>query len=50
MMSLNESNVKDYFNELVDPDRYEFGDGGGTESLLDDSVPAPWEKEEKNEL
>jgi len=50
MMSLNESNVKDYFNELVDPDRYEFGDGGGIESLLDDNVPAPWEKEEKNEL
>ncbi len=50
MMSLNESNVKDYFNELVDPDRYEFGDGGGIERLLDDSVPAPWEKEEKNEL
>lgn len=50
MMSLNESNVKDYFNELVDPDRYEFGDGGGIETLLDDNVPAPWEKEEKNEL
>ena len=29
---------------------YEFGDGGGVESLMDDKVPAPWEKEEKDEL
>ena len=50
MMSLNEGFVKDYFNELTAPDRYEFGDGGGVESLMDDKVPAPWEKEEKDEL
>ena len=50
MMSINEGYVKDYFNELTAPDRYEFGDGGGAESLMGDDVPAPWEKEEKNEL
>jgi predicted nucleotidyltransferase len=50
MYSLTETYVKDYFNELTDPDRYEFGDGGGVERLLDDSVPAPWDKEEEDEL
>ena len=50
MHSLTETYVKDYFNELADPDRYEFGDGGGVERLLDDSVPAPWDKEEEDEL
>lgn len=50
MHSLTETYVKDYFNELTDPDRYEFGDGGGVERLLDDSVPAPWDKEEEDEL
>jgi len=50
MMSINEGYVKDYFNELTAPDRYEFGDGGGIDNLMDDNVPAPWEKEEKNEL
>jgi predicted nucleotidyltransferase len=50
MYSLTETYVKDYFNELTDPDRYEFGDGGGVERLLDDSAPAPWDKEEEDEL
>lgn len=49
-MSLNEMYLKDYFNEQVDDEHMIYGDGGGIDSLLDDSVPAPWEKDNKNEL
>lgn len=50
MFSLNEIYVKDYFNELADPEYHEFGDGGGVDKLLDDNIPAPWEMEKENEL
>ena len=49
-MSLNEMYLKDYFNEQVDDEHMIYGDGGGIDSLMDDSVPAPWEKDNKNEL
>tara|TARA_Y100000114_G_C11731938_1_gene314094 strand:+ start:157 stop:1026 length:870 start_codon:yes stop_codon:yes gene_type:complete len=42
-MSLNEMYIRDYFNTAKDPDYLEFGDGGGVDSLLDETQPAPWE-------
>ena len=46
----NEIYLKDYFNEQIDDEHMIYGDGGGIDSLMDDSVPAPWEKDSKNEL
>jgi len=50
MMSLNEAFLKDYFNEQKDEEYMIYGDGGGIDALMDDSIPAPWEKDKKDEL
>ena len=50
MMSLNEMYLKDYFNNKKDPEHLKYGDGGGVEQLMDENIPAPWERRGKNEL
>ena len=54
IFSINESQVKDYFNNSIDPEYLKYGDGGGVGSLLDNQVPAPWgeteELEDKDEV